>query len=236
MVRLVPLAVLAAGLAAFFGFGLQRYVTFETLARHREVLLAWVAGHSVLAPLGYIIAYILLAAFSLPGGAILTMTGGFLLGTVIGTLCTLVGATLGAIAVFLAARTAFGDLLRAKAGSALQRMEEGFRRDAFSYLLVLRLVPLFPFFLVNLVPAFLGVPLRTYIAATVIGIIPATFVFASVGNGLGAVLDAGDQPNVAGLLLNRSILLPILGLAVLALIPAVYRRVKERQGAGGRDG
>src|SRR5258708_9354122 len=175
-------------------------------------------------------------AVAVGGGATLTMSGGLLLGTIVGTLATLVGATLGAIGVFLAARTAFGGLLRAKAGSALQRMEEGFRRDAFSYLLVLRLVPLFPFFLVNLVPAFLGVPLRTYVVATFIGIIPATFVFASVGNGLGAVLDAGDQPNIAGLLLNRSILLPILGLAGLALIPAVYRPVKDRQGAGRRDG
>src|SRR5258708_38340595 len=138
MARLVPLAVLAVGFAAFFGFGLQRYVTFETLARHREVLLAWVAAHPVLAPLGYITGYILLAAFSLPGGATLTMTGGFLLGTIVGTLATLVGATLGAIGVFLAARTAFGGLLRAQAGPALRRLEEGVRRAALSRLPVLR--------------------------------------------------------------------------------------------------
>ena len=113
--------------------------------------------------------------------------------------------------------------------SALQRMEQGFRRNAFSYLLVLRLVPLFPFFLVNLVPALLGVRLRVYIGATVIGIVPGTFVFASVGNGLGAVLDAGGKPDLA-IIFAPPVLLPILGLAGLALIPVVYRRVKGSAG------
>jgi uncharacterized membrane protein YdjX (TVP38/TMEM64 family) len=236
LVRLMPLVLLAAGLVAFFALGLQRYVTFETLAHHRETLLAWVADHGLTAPLAYIAAYILAVAFSLPGGALLTITGGFLFGSVLGTACAVVGASIGATIVFLATRTAFGDLLRAKAGPAIQRMEEGFRRDAFSYLLVLRLVPLFPFFLVNLVPAFLGVKLRTYVAATILGIIPATFVFASVGNGLGAVFDAGHDPDIAGVLLKPSILVPILGLAVLALIPVAYRWWKQRQAAGGRNG
>ena len=234
--RFLPLVVLAGGLAAFFALGLQRYVTFEALAHHREMLLAWVAAHPVGAPLAYTLLYILAVAFSVPGGALLTLTGGFLFGVAGGTACALIGATIGATALFLAARTAFGDLLRAKAGPALQRMEEGFRRDAFSYLLVLRLVPLFPFFLVNLVPAFLGVRLGTYVAATAIGIIPATFVFASVGNGLGAVFDAGDKPDVFGVLLTARVLLPILGLALLALIPVIHRRLKGRPAAGGQDG
>ena len=236
VLRFLPLIALAGGLAAFFAFGLQRYVTFEALAHHREALLQWVARHPVSAPIAYTAVYVLAVAFSVPGGALLTLTGGFLFGVIGGTACALIGATIGATAVFLAARTAFGDLLRAKAGSALQRMEEGFRRDAFSYLLALRLVPVFPFFLVNLVPAFLGVRLRTYVAATAIGIIPATFVFASVGNGLGAVFDAGDKPDVLGLLLTAPVLLPILGLAALALIPVVYRRLKGRPAVGGQDG
>ena len=234
--RLLPLAGLAVGLAAFFALGLQRYITFDSLAHHREELLAWVAAHRLVAPLVYIVIYVVAVAFSLPGGLPLTMSGGFLFGWQAGGAYAVVAATTGATALFLAARTAFGDLLRAKAGSALDRMEEGFRRDAFNYLLVLRLVPLFPFFLVNLVPAFLGVTLRTYVGATFIGIIPATFVFASVGNGLGAVFDAGEAPNLAGLLLKPSILAPILGLAGLALIPVVYRRVKKRPASGGADG
>src|SRR5579883_2287846 len=129
-VRIVPVALLAAGLVAFFALGLQRYVTFAALAHHREMLLAWVAAHPVGAPLAYICAYIVAAAFSVPGGALFTMTGGFLFGTVVGTLCAIVSASIGATIVFLATRTAFGDLLRARAGSAVQRMEAGFRRNA----------------------------------------------------------------------------------------------------------
>ncbi len=225
--RWLPLAALVAGLAAFFALGLDTYVGFDTLARHRGELLAGVAAYPVLAPVGYIATYIAAVAFSLPGGALLTLTGGFLFGPVFGALFAVLGATGGATAVFLAARTALGDRLRARAGSSLQRLQAGFREDAFSYLLVLRLVPLFPFFIVNLVPAFVGVPVRTYILATFLGIIPATFVFASVGNGLGAVFDAGQVPDL-GIVLRPPILLPILGLALLALIPVIYRRWKGR--------
>ena len=107
-------------------------------------------------------------------------------------------------------------------------MEEGFRRDALSYLLVLRLIPIFPFWLVNIVPAFLGVPLRTYVLGTFVGIIPGSFVYASVGNGLGAVFDAGGTPDL-GIIFAPAILLPIVGLAVLALLPIVYRRFKARK-------
>lgn len=235
VLRWVPLLVLIAGLAAFFALGLQRYATFDALARHREDLLAWVASHRLTAPLAYIAVYIVAVALSVPGGIWLTITGGFLFGWLAGGIYTVIGATLGATALFLAARTALGNLLRAKAGSALERMEEGFRRDAFNYLLVLRLVPLFPFFLVNLVPAFLGVRLKTYVVATALGIIPGTFVFASVGNGLGAVFDTNHPPSLSGLLLRPEILLPILGLAALALIPVVYRSVKRRQRASAAD-
>jgi uncharacterized membrane protein YdjX (TVP38/TMEM64 family) len=221
--RFLPLGLLAAGLATFFALGLQRYVTFAALADHRAALLAWVGEHPALAPLIYVLSYILVVAFSLPGGALMTLTGGFLFGTWAGGVGAAVGATIGATILFLAARTALGEFLRAKAGPSLQRMEEGFRRDAFNYLLVLRLVPLFPFFLVNLAPAFLGVSLRVYVLATAIGIIPATFVFASVGSGLGAVFDEGRTPDL-GLIFSPPILLPILGFAVLALIPVAYRR------------
>lgn len=226
--RLLPLSLLIVGLVAFFALGLQRYVTFHALAAHREALLAWVATHPVAAPITYIAVYVLAVAFSVPGGLWLTIGGGFLFGAWLGGAYAVVGATTGAVALFLAARTAVGNLLRAKAGSALQRMEEGFRRDAFNYLLVLRLVPIFPFFLVNLVPAFLGVGLKTYVSATALGIIPATFVFASVGNGLGSVFDTGQPPSLGGLLFKPDILLPILGLAVLALIPVAYRALKGR--------
>ena len=228
LARALPLLILVAGLAAFFALGLHRYISFATLAQHRQTLLAWVAEYGVLAGLAFMAIYAAVVAFSLPGGALLTLTSGFLFGVVGGTLCAVVGATIGATAVFVAARTALGNLLRAKAGGAIRRMEEGFREDALSYLLVLRLVPLFPFWLVNLVPAFLGVPLRTYVLGTLFGIIPGALVYASVGNGLGAVFDAGGTPDL-GIIFRPAILLPIVGLAVLALIPVVYKRWRARR-------
>lgn len=221
--RFLPLAILLAGLGVFFALGLDRYVTLDTLRDNRQALTGWVAENWALAALIYVIAYIAMVAFSLPGGLVATLTGGFLFGTLFGGLLTIFGATVGATAIFLAAKTALGDALRAKAGPGLRRIEQGFGENAFSYMLVLRLVPLFPFFLVNLAPAFLGVPLRTYVIATFFGIMPATFVFASLGNGLGAVFDAGREPDL-GLITEPQIIGPILALALLALVPVIYRR------------
>jgi uncharacterized membrane protein YdjX (TVP38/TMEM64 family) len=223
LARFLPILVLVAGAVAFFGFGLHRYVSFATLAAHRAALVAWVDAHELTAPLAYIAIYVVMVAFSLPGSALMTITGGFLFGIVAGAIYAVIGATIGATIIFIAARTAFADLLRAKAGGAIARMEEGFRRDALSYLLVLRLVPLFPFFLVNLVPAFLGVSLGTYVIATFFGIMPGALVYASVGNGLGAVFDRGGEPNL-GIIFTVPILLPILGIAALSLVPVIYRR------------
>lgn len=221
--RFLPLLILAAGLGAFFALGLDRYVTLDTLRDNRQALSAWVAENWALAAFVYVLAYIAMVAFSLPGGLVATLTGGFLFGTVFGGLLTVFGATIGATAIFLAAKTALGETLREKAGPKLRKLEDGFGKNAFSYMLVLRLVPVFPFFLVNLAPAFLGVPLRTYVVATFLGIIPGTFVFASLGNGLGAVFDAGRDPDL-GLIFEPEILGPILALALLALLPVVYRR------------
>ncbi|MDZ4382695.1 MAG: TVP38/TMEM64 family protein [Parvibaculum sp.] len=221
--RFLPLLILVAGLGAFFALGLDRYVTLDTLRDNRQVLSAWVVENWALAAFVYVLAYISMVAFSLPGGLVATLTGGFLFGTVFGGLFAVVGATIGATAIFLAAKTALGEMLREKAGPKLRKLEDGFGKNAFSYMLVLRLVPIFPFFLVNLAPAFLGVPLRTYVVTTFLGIVPGTFVFASLGNGLGAVFDAGRDPDL-GLIFEPEILGPILALALLALLPIVYRR------------
>ena len=226
--RLVPILVLVAGLAAFFLLGWHKYVSFDVLRENRQNLLDLVAQYGVIAGLGYVVVYALVAAFSIPGGAILTITGGFLFGPFLGAAYVVVGATLGATALFLAARYAFADLLRAKAGPAIRKMEDGFRENAFNYLLVLRLVPLFPFFVVNLVPAFLGVTLRAYVIATFIGIIPGSFVYALVGNGLGAIFDRGEVPDT-GAIFQPQFLAPILGLAVLSVIPLIYKKVKARK-------
>lgn len=227
--RLVPLLILIAGLAAFFLLGWHKYVSFDVLRENRQNLLDLVAEYGFVAGLGFIAVYAVATAFSIPGGAILTITAGFLFGPFVGAVYVLLGATLGASALFLAARYAFADLLRAKAGPAIRKMEDGFREDAFNYLLVLRLVPLFPFFVVNLVPAFLGVTLKVYVIATFIGIIPGTFVYALVGNGLGAIFDRGEVPDL-GTIFQPQFLAPILGLAVLAVIPVIYKKVKARKG------
>lgn len=226
--KLVPLAILIAGLVVFFALGGYRYVSFETIRIHRGMLMEWVGRWGLLAAMAFAGCYALMAAFSIPGGALATIVGGYLFGLWLGVAASVIGATLGAVAVFLAARTALGEFLRAKAGTGLSRMEDGFRRNAFSYLLVLRLVPIFPFWLVNLVPAFCGVSLRTYTLATLVGIVPGSFVFVSVGNGLGALLDRGESPDLA-IIFQWDILLPILGLAVLALLPVLLRRLQARR-------
>ena len=226
--RFLPIFLLVAGLGIFFALGLHRYASFSTLAGQRTALLEWVARLGALAPVVYIGAYIAVVAFSLPGATILTLAGGFVFGALWGGIYAVIGATIGATVVFLAAKTAFGDALRARAGSAVDRMEEGFRRDALSYLLVLRLIPIFPFFLVNLVPAFLGVKLATYVMATFFGIMPGAFVYASVGAGLGAVFDAGGEPDL-GIIFSAPVLAPLVGLAVLALAPVAYRRLRARR-------
>ncbi|MDA0702027.1 MAG: TVP38/TMEM64 family protein [Proteobacteria bacterium] len=226
--RFVPLALLALGFGAFFALGLDSYISLDQLREHRGTLQQWVAEGPVAAALIYILIYAVLTALSVPGGLLLTIAGGFLFGALAGTTCAVLGATVGAVAVFLAARSAFGDFLRRRVKAGMvRRMEEGFRRNALSYLLVLRLVPLFPFWMVNLVPAFLGVRLRTYVIGTFLGIIPGGFVYASVGNGLGAVFDAGAAPDL-GIIFEPAILIPIVGLALLSLVPVGYRLIRNR--------
>ena len=224
--RLLPVAVIGAAMAAAYALDLHHFLTFDALRDHRAELMVIVSQHAVLAALGFIAIYTAATALSLPGGAILSVAGGFLFGSLLGTTYIVVGATMGAMAIFLAARTVLGDALRDKAGSWLKRMEDGFRENAFNYLLVLRLVPLFPFFVVNLVPAFLGVPLRTYVIATFVGIIPGAFVFASVGTGLGSVFDAMEDFSPASAL-TPEVVVALVGLSVLSLVPVVYRRLRR---------
>ena len=221
--RWLPLAVLLLGLAVFFALGGERYASFEMLSQRRGELMQFVAAHALVAPFCYVLAYVAMAAFSLPGGAVMTVLGGFLFGPYLGTAYAAGGATLGASIVFLVARSAFGAVLAAKAGPSLHKLEVGFRRNALSYLLVLRLVPLFPFWLVNLVPAILNVPLGTYVGATCLGIIPGCFVFALLGSGIGAVLDAGGKPDL-GVIFHGRVILALSGLALLALLPVAYTR------------
>lgn len=228
--RFAPMALLGAGAAAFFALGLHRHLSFETLRAHQAELASFVAGNKVLAAVLYVAVYAASTAASVPGGLVLTVTGGLLFGAWLGTALTVVGATAGATALFLVARSALGEGLRGRAGGAVERLANGFREGAFSYLLVLRLVPLFPFFVVNLAPAFLGVSLRTYVLATFIGIVPGSFVYANVGASLGSVFARGEGFTAAGVL-TPQVLTALVGLALLALVPVAYKRLRARRAA-----
>ncbi|MCK5777238.1 MAG: TVP38/TMEM64 family protein [Rhodospirillales bacterium] len=232
--RLWPLVAVVAAMAAIFIFDLDRFLSFQALKENREFLVQWTNENRVLAALIFVSGYCVMVALSVPGAVWATLAGGFVFGTVVGGIYVVVGATLGATAIFLIARYALADMLRAKAGNAVRKMEAGFNENALSYMFVLRLVPLFPFWLVNLVPAFLGVPLSTYVVGTFFGIIPGSIVYVSVGNGLGAVFEQGGVPDL-GIAFTPEVMLPILGLAALSLIPVFYKRFKGGKVAAAKE-
>ncbi|MGB0670394.1 MAG: TVP38/TMEM64 family protein [Rhodospirillales bacterium] len=224
--RALPLVTLAAGAALFFALGLQDYLSFDALRDHRESLLNAVETRPVLTALVFLVAYALAVVFLPPSGTVMTLAGGFVFGGILGAALVVVGATLGATVLFLACRHSLGDLFRDKAGKAVKRMEQGFRENALSYMLVLRLVPIFPFWLVNIAPAFLGVPLGVYVIGTFFGIIPGTVVYTIFGAGLGSILDRNDDLTLAGVV-TPEILAGLIGLALLALIPVIYKKLKR---------
>jgi len=240
----VVLVILAAG--AVFAMGWDRYLTLETLVRHRAALAELIDAHYPLAIASYIAIYIAVAGLSIPAGALLTMMGGILFGWRVGGCATVVGATVGATIIFLVARTACGEFLARRAGSFVAKIADGFRADAFSYLLFLRLVPGFPFVVVNIVPGLVGVPLRTFVSATALGIIPGTFAYALAGAGLASALMAQEGPYKACLAAGRpdcrldftlsaaftpELIAAIVALIVVALIPLVLRRWRPRGAA-----
>lgn len=219
--------MIVAGLATVWWLGLHQYISFETLQRHHEQLNAWVASNVPWAALVYAVLYVLLVALSLPGGALMTIAGGYLFGIVFGTLLAAASASIGATIIFIAARNASREFIRKRAGKTIRRIESGFRENMVSYMIFLRLVPVFPFFAINLAMAFLGVPLRLYVLTTFFGILPGSAVYASVGNGMGALLDIGRKPDT-GIIFEPEILLPIIALALLSLGPVFYRKYRQR--------
>jgi uncharacterized membrane protein YdjX (TVP38/TMEM64 family) len=254
LVRFVPLAILAGATVVVFATGTHRYFKLESLNAHRDALQAFVAAQEAKALILYVVVYVAAVALSVPGAVFLTVFGGFLFGGLMAGMATLVAATLGAVIVFMIASTSLGDVLARRAGPRLERIVCGFRQDAFAYLLFLRLVPVFPFWLVNLAPALVGVPLRTFALATLVGIVPGTFAFAFAGEGLDSVLAAHKAAQEACLaaggvdcytkispraLVTPKLLIALAALGVVALIPVVvrrwYGRPADRVAAGGRE-
>ena len=227
--RRLPILIIAAtGLVG--AFTLRDQLSFEALATHREALLAFRDAHYLAAAAGFVAAYAAMVALSLPGALVATLTGGFLFGLFPGALFNVAGATLGAIVVFLAARAGFGAQLNARiaaGGGSAARLMARLRENELSVLFLMRLVPVVPFFLANLIPAAMGVSLGRFALTTFFGIMPGGIVYTWVGAGLGEVFERGDTPDL-GLLFEPQILGPIAALCVLAALPMVIRALRGR--------
>jgi uncharacterized membrane protein YdjX (TVP38/TMEM64 family) len=222
--RILPLAVLLmAGVLLVVHSGGPHQVLAK-VAANREWLGGLVRRHVLATALAYVAVYAGLMLLLWIPAWLCTVIGGYLFGLWLGAPLALAGVSTGAVAVFVLARSGLGGSTE-RAGPFVRNLETGFRRDAFSYLLVLRLIPVFPSVVVNLVPPMLGVPLRTFALATVLGITPSTVIYASIGTALGAVAE-GEIALDRGVLLQPRVVLPLVGLAVLALLPVLYRALR----------
>jgi len=215
--RIALLVILAAAVFVFFYFDLKQYLSLDALKANRDGLLAYTESRYLTAVLIYIAVYCLQTAFSLPGATVLTLAGGFLFGPVLGTVYVNIAATAGATLAFLAARYLLRDWVERRFGERLRPIQEGFERNAFNYLLTLRLIPLFPFFLVNLVAGLTRIGVGAFVAATAIGIVPASFVFANAGRQLGSINSLGE-------IASPRVLAALALLGVLSIVPIIYRR------------
>lgn len=230
--RWLPLALIAVTIAAVFASGAARHLSLDELQHRRAGLHALVQAHPIGAALGYMGLYLAVVALSLPGALIMTLSGGFLFGPIWGTAAAVIGASAGAIVMFLVARTTAGDALRRRAersGGVLGNLERGIRENAFSALLIARLIPALPFWLVNIAAGLVKMPLRTYALGTVIGILPSTFIYASVGAGLDRVFEQGGKANLH-MIFEPRVLLPLLGLAALSTLPVLWKLWSARRG------
>jgi uncharacterized membrane protein YdjX (TVP38/TMEM64 family) len=242
--RWIPLAVIGCLMVVVYAFGFHEQFSLQSIAAHREELRQFIADNWALALLIYAVAYVAAVALSFPAAGLLTVIGGLLFGWLVGAITTIFAATAGATIIFLAARTSLEKVLARKSGPLLNRIREGFARDAFSYLLFLRLVPLFPFWLVNIASALAHLRLKTFVSATFLGIIPITIAFSFVGASLDSVIDAQKAVHEAclaqggpaacpfdfsaGRLLTPQVLIALAALGILALIPVAMKRLRKK--------
>lgn len=246
--RFGPLTLLLLAVVTAYGLGLNRYITLAAIAAHREALKGFVGDHLFLAGFAYVAVYIAVVALSLPGAALLTVFGGFLFGWLIGPPLAVIGATIGGSIVFVIARSAVGDAVVRHGGAVVRKIAHGFADDAFSYLLFLRLVPLFPFFAVNIAAALINLKLRTFVLATVIGIIPGSVAYSMLGSGLDSIIDAqkaaydgcvaakGAQNCTltfdAHAVITPRLVVAFVTLGIVSLIPLLIRHWKVRKAPG----
>lgn len=226
MKKYIPIGIILIGMAVIYFSGLYRLLSFDTLKSWHVALKSFLQMHPVAMPVLYILTYVILTALSVPGGIFLTLLGGYLFPQPFSTIYVVFAATCGATLIFLAARTALQSVLMKKAGPFLSKMEKGFNDNAVSYMLFLRFVPLFPFWLVNLAPAFFGVPLRIFIWTTLVGIAPASFVFTLAGGGLEKIFETNQAFSV-GAIFNAQLTIALSLLGALALAPVIIKKLRK---------
>jgi uncharacterized membrane protein YdjX (TVP38/TMEM64 family) len=246
LARIAPLFILAAALAAFFALGGPKYLSFETLLKSRASLDEFTRANLPFALAVYILFYAAAVAGSIPGALLLTITGGFMFGGWLGGSAAVLAATVGATCLFLIARFVFASGAQRRTGAWLDKMRAGFREDAASYMLFLRLVPIFPFWLVNLAPALLGVPLSTFMWTTLLGVIPGTFAYALAGAGLDSLVAAQKQAFDAcvsaggaackfdlspGNLVTKELIIAFAAIGIVALVPVAIKKMRPRRTA-----
>jgi len=222
LLRFIPLVILVGAIGAAYAFDLHTYLSLEQIQDQKEQFKEYIELHPFLAALIFVGAYVASVALSLPIATLLTLLGGFLFGLVQGTLLVVGSATIGATILFLVAKTSLGATLREKAGGLYKKVEGNMKENAVGYLLFMRLVPLFPFVAVNVVPALFNVPLRIFVLTTFFGIMPGSAVFVYFGQQLGSIESLGD-------LVSPEVLLAFALLGVFAVIPTLYKQYKNRK-------
>ncbi|NNC35888.1 MAG: TVP38/TMEM64 family protein [Hyphomonadaceae bacterium] len=227
--RVLPLVVIIGVLAAFFAFDLGQYFSQDFLKENRDALLAFKDDNFAITLIGFVLIYAVVASLPFPVASFLTIFGGFLFGTSLGGGAAILGATLGATVLFIAVKYAFKDIFKKKFGKYTDRFEAGLKENELSYLFILRLIPAYPFFVPSIVLALFDIRVRNFFFTTLFGIVPGTLVYASIGNGIGAVFDAGGEAQLSGLLTKPAVILPILGLILLSLIPIIYKKYVKKK-------
>lgn len=236
----LPVGVILAVLIITWLLGGFEFLSLSSLIMHREMLAVFVEENFLLSILAYIVLYALLVAISFPGASLLTIAAGFLFGGLVGGISTVFAATLGAAIIFEIARTSFGEAMAQRTGKFVEKMRKGFQEDSFLYLLTLRLTPIFPFWVINIVPALLNMRLMPYVVATFLGIIPGTLAYAYIGSGLESVIMAQEIANPGcaangtckidpGALITGDVIIAMVALGFISLLPVVIKKVRSRR-------
>lgn len=226
ILKFIPILIIICLFIAFYYFKLYRYFNFQTLQSHREIWMSWLIKYRFRVTLIFIFGYILFVAVSLPNAVFLTILGGFLFGPLLGTAYAVLSATIGASILFVCAKTALHDFLYKKSHTRLKKFKRGFDHNQINYLLFLRLIPIFPFWLINIISAFFNVGLLTFVWTTFVGIIPGSAVYAFLGNSLNIILARGEKPNL-NIIFHPLIIFPLIGLGLLILVPVIYKKISH---------